>query len=172
MEYANIIQLPLPYEAYHEMNQMLYSTFEEYKVTIYNWINKNMLSDAVLETDIISHFEMLVDGHVDVKDWLINHKESLRLFDDISGLAFGVKIVEVQRCVKILYMKYDQHENHLLFPNIYGDYNYKMFHQLDDISKLNWLYERCEFIPYQILRNGDFKISAADSEMFRRLYRK
>lgn len=143
--------LPYPYEAYTKFNSLMNNRsggFQAYKEKIYKWVESNT-SNRDITVMIDFAFSAVEENHdtKKIKEWFMNHSDKLRFMYDFSGVEFGVIFRERIEKMSIIYPSISYADDKVLYPG----YDHEIFADKDFISKLDWLYENSEFIPFRVI---------------------
>ena len=140
--------LPYPYEAYTKFNRSRKESFDKYKDKIYSWVENNTSSMDITK-HIENAFSYIEDSKINIaiKEWFYNHSDKLRYIGDFSGLDFGIQFEEEYEKTSIRFpMRIDEEDKQL-----YPSYDENIFKSMQIISRLEWMYSNCEFIPFRII---------------------
>lgn len=153
MDLTNYI-LPYPYEAYtkYERNR---TGFEQYKEKIYGWVKGNDWNIDILKNiDEMFSIVQYSDKNNAIKKWIVEHIDKCKYIGDFSGLEFGIQIIEESESVCLRFPCYIDDVDKVLYPG----YDEMEFKDMDTITKLEWMYKNCEFIPLRVIHE-DISVS-------------
>lgn len=141
--------LPYPYAAYSKFERNHSKDFISYKQQIYGWVDKNTCKLNIYD-EVQKMFELISDSEENrsVKQWILNHLEKFVYINDFSGLDFGVIISEEYDYIMTRFPQYIDDIDKPLYHN----YDEDIFKNMDILTRLEWMYENCDFIPIRSLR--------------------
>lgn len=157
--------MPYPYAAYTKYERR--ESFDKYKEKIYGWVNKNSWNiDFLKSIDDTFALVQNTDENNIIKQWIVEHIDKCRYIGDFSGLEFGIQIIEESESVNLRFPCCIDSIDKVLYP----EYDEMLFKDLCIITKLEWMYKNCEFIPFRVI-SEDISLTDGKSHKFSHIKR-